>query len=95
MIRMRQRYIFSREVRNSMIPLSAHELRYLGQAERTPEDEIRRAEHVKKVHAWLRSHFPEDQKDAPIIRVHVDGKYDPNKDYSQDYTRRRKKTVSE
>ena len=78
-----------------MIPLSAHELRYLGQAETTPEDEIRRAEHVKKVHAWLRSHFPEDQKDAPIIRVHVDGKYDPNKDYSQDYTRRRKKTVSE
>ena len=63
-----------------MIPLSAHELRYLGQAETTPEDEIRRAEHVKKVHAWLRSHFPEDQKDAPIIRVHVDGKYDPNKD---------------
>lgn len=78
-----------------MIPLSARDLRYLGQAESTPEDEIRRAEHVKKVHAWLRSHFPEDKKDAPIIRIDVDGKYDPNKDYSQDYTRRRKKPVSE
>jgi len=78
-----------------MIPLSARDLRYLGQAERTPEDEIRREEHVKKVHAWLRSFAPDDMKDAPIIRVHVDGKYDPNKDYSQDYTRRRKKPVSE
>lgn len=77
-----------------MIPLSARDLRYLGQAERTPEDEIRRAEHVKKVHAWLRSFAPEDMKDAPIIRVQADGKYDPNKDYRQDYTRR-KKTAAE
>ena len=76
-----------------MIPLSARDLRYLGQAE--PMDEAERAAYVKRAHDWLRSHFPEDQKDAPIIRVHVDGKYDPNKDYSQDYTRRRKKTVSE
>ena len=44
---------------------------------------------------WLRSHFREGFKDAPIIRIDVDGKYDPNKDYRQDYTRRRKKTASE
>lgn len=71
-----------------MIPLSAHELRYLGQAE---PDEKARAARVKEMHEAMRKHFfPEDKKDAPIIRIHVDGKYDPNKDYSQDYTRRRK-----
>ena len=32
----------------------------------------------------------QNMKDAPIIRVHADGKYDSNKDYSQNYTRRSK-----
>lgn len=76
-----------------MIPLRANDLCYLGMGK--PRDEAEREAYVKKIHDWLRSHAPEDKKDAPIIRVHVDGKYDPNKDYSQDYTRRRKKPVSE
>ena len=76
-----------------MIPLSARDLRYLGQAE--PEDEAERAAYVKRAHDWLRSHFREGYEDAPIYRVEADGKYDPNKDYSQDYTRKRKKSVSE
>lgn len=78
-----------------MITLSARDLRYLGQIELTQEQELERAERVKKAHAWLRSHFPEGKKDAPIHKVEVDGKFDPNKDYRQDYTRRRRKPVSE
>ena len=76
-----------------MIPLSARDLRYLGQAE--PEDESERAAYVKDMHDWLRSHFPEDKRDAPITPIHVDGKVDPSKDYRQDYTRRRTISVSE
>lgn len=70
-----------------MIPLSAHELRYLGQAE---PDEKARAARVKEMHEAMRKFFPEGKKDAPIIRIHVDGKYNPDNDYRQDYTRRRK-----
>ena len=76
-----------------MIPLSARDLRYLGKADL---DEGERVAYVKEMHELMRKHFfREGFKDAPIYRVEVDGKYDPNKDYSQDYTRRRKKTVSE
>lgn len=75
-----------------MFPLYAHELRYIGKADLNEEE---RAARVKEMHeAMRRQFFPEDKKDAPIIRIHVDGKYDPDVDYRQDYPRR-KKPVSE
>ena len=48
---------------------------------------------LKRQYKFLRIRLislTQNMKDTPIIRVHVDGKYDPNKDYSQDYTRRSK-----
>ena len=48
---------------------------------------------LKRLYKYLRISLislTQNMKDTPIIRVHVDGKYDPNKDYSQDYTRRSK-----
>ena len=78
-----------------MQPLDARDLRYIGPATKRTETEEEYEARIKRIHDWLRSHFPEDRRDDPIRRVRIDENYKPVLEYEQDYTRRRKKPVSE
>lgn len=78
-----------------MIPLSARDLRYIGPATKSTETDEEYEARIKRIHDWLRSFAPDNLKDAPIRRVRIDENYKPVLEYEQDYTRRRKKTVSE